>query len=67
MDGHLVEVSSKAAEIIQPLSWKITKSEGMPKKNIYSESGDLHTKMVVKFPKTLTDAQKALIEKILPE
>lgn len=37
----------------------------MPKRNVYSEFGDLHAKMVVEFPKTLSDKQKALINEIL--
>ena len=43
------------------------KGEGMPKRNAYSEFGDLHAKMIVNFPKSLTEEQKKLIEKILPD
>ena len=39
----------------------------MPKRNMYSESGDLHAKIIVNFPKTLTENQKKLIAMILPE
>jgi len=67
LDGHLVEVSSKPNEVIQPFSWKIIKDEGMPKRHLYSEYGDLHVKMIVVFPKTLTAEQKKLINMILPD
>jgi DnaJ-class molecular chaperone len=29
--------------------------EGMPKKNIHSEFGDLYAKMIINFPKSLTE------------
>lgn len=67
LDGHLVEISSKDDEIIQPFSWKVISGEGMPKRNMYSEFGDLHAKLNINFPKTLTEKQKKLIEQILPE
>lgn len=31
------------------------KGEGMPKRNVYSEFGDMHAKMLINFPKTLTE------------
>lgn len=43
------------------------KNEGMPKRNMYSEFGDLHSKMIINFPKTLTEKQKQMIAQILPE
>ena len=56
LDGHLVEIAS--TEVSQPFSWKVVKGEGMPKRNIHSESGDLHAKVNIQFPKTLTEKQK---------
>mmetsp|Transcript_32377 Transcript_32377/g.23913 ORF Transcript_32377/g.23913 Transcript_32377/m.23913 type:complete len:114 (+) Transcript_32377:697-1038(+) len=67
LDGHLVEVSSKPDEVVQPFSWKVVKGEGMPKKNYYSEFGDLHVRLIVDFPKSLTQEQKKLVEMILPD
>lgn len=43
LDNHLVEVSSN--EVVQPFEWKVVRGEGMPKRNMYSEKGDLHAKM----------------------
>lgn len=67
LDGHIVEVNSKPHEIIQPFQWKVLKGEGMPKRNVYSEFGELHSKIVVDFPKTLSEEQKALINEILSD
>jgi DnaJ-class molecular chaperone len=53
LDGHLVEIASQ--EVSQPFSWKIVRGEGMPKRNIHSESGDMHAKINIQFPKTLTE------------
>ena len=53
LDGHLVEISS--SEVVQPFSWKVIGNEGMPKKNVHSEFGDLQAKMLINFPKTLSD------------
>ena len=58
LDNHLVEIRSKPDEVIQPFSWKVIGGEGMPKKNLYSEFGDLHAKMIIEFPKTLTEKQR---------
>jgi DnaJ-class molecular chaperone len=60
LDGHLVEVSSD--EVSQPFSWKVVRGEGMPKRGIYSEFGDLHAKVNIQFPKALSEKQKQMIE-----
>ena len=65
LDGHLVEVSSD--EVSQPFSWKVVRGEGMPKRGIYSEFGDLHAKVNIQFPKALSEKQKQMIEQILPD
>ena len=57
-----MEVSSNYDEVVQPFSWKIVRSEGMPKRNIHSEFGDLHAKINIQFPKSLTEKQKQLID-----
>jgi DnaJ-class molecular chaperone len=62
-----VEISSLPNEVIQPFAWKIVKNEGMPKRDFYSEFGDLHVKMNIAFPKTLSEEQKKIINMILPE
>jgi DnaJ-related protein SCJ1 len=67
LDNHLVEVASNYNEVIQPFQWKVVQGEGMPKKNYYSEFGDLHAKMIVNFPKSLNEEQKRLIKMILPD
>jgi DnaJ-class molecular chaperone len=66
LDGHLVEISAKD-EVTQPFSWKVVKGEGMPKRNLYSEFGDLHSKLVIDFPKQLSDHQKLLINAALSD
>ena len=39
----------------------------MPKRNVYSEFGDLQGKIIVDFPKQLSDRQKMIINAILPD
>ena len=53
LDNHLVEISSES--VSQPFEWKVVKGEGMPKRNIHSESGDLQAKINIQFPKTLNE------------
>lgn len=67
LDGHLVEVSSSPEEVVQPFAWKVIRGEGMPRRNVYSESGDLHSKFNILFPKALTEKQKQMIDQILPD
>ena len=67
LDKHVVEINSKENEVTQPFSWKVLQGEGMPKRNMYSEFGDLHIKFIVDFPKQLTEQQKKLIRMALPD
>jgi len=67
LDGHKVKVETEAGEIIQPDQWLIIKGQGMPLRSVPSDFGDLHIKMKVKIPQTLTASQKEIIKTILPE
>lgn len=42
---------------MQPFSWKILPGEGMPIRGT-GEFGELHVKLIVNFPKELTEKQK---------
>lgn len=65
LDGHTVTISSPEGTVIQPFSWKIIPGEGMPIRGT-NDFGDLHVKMLVNFPKDLTDRQRQIIEMIFP-
>ena len=65
LDNHLVEISSDG--VSQPFEWKVVKGEGMPRRHIHSEAGDLHAKVNIQFPKALNERQRALIDQILPD
>ncbi len=66
LDGHEVVVRSSAKAIVQPFSKKILHGEGMPIR--YSDAyGEMQVKMLVNFPKSLSQQQKQLIELIFPE
>ncbi|KAF4315700.1 hypothetical protein BBO99_00009179 [Phytophthora kernoviae] len=56
LDGRWVEVVRD--EITPPRFVTVLKGEGMPKKDIPSERGQLHIKFHVQFPETLSDEQK---------
>ncbi|RLN48318.1 hypothetical protein BBJ29_009015 [Phytophthora kernoviae] len=56
LDGRWVEVVRD--EITPPRFVTVLKGEGMPKKNVPSERGQLHIKFHVQFPETLSDEQK---------
>ena len=57
LDSHQFKVNNEKDEIIQPDQWLIVKGKGMPIKNIPSSFGDLHIKMKVKFPTSVTNDQ----------
>lgn len=63
-DGRKVVVSN--SKITKPNEVKRIKEEGMPKKDIPSERGDLFVKFSLKMPSELTSQQKALVEQIFP-
>lgn len=52
--------------MVQPFSWKIIPGEGMPIRGT-SDYGELHVKMIVNFPKELTERQKQLVDLIFPQ
>jgi DnaJ-class molecular chaperone len=54
LDKHAFTVASKPNQIIQPDEWIIIKGEGMPKRGNPTEFGDMHVKMKVRLPATLT-------------
>lgn len=66
LDGHIVTIESKEGSVVQPFSWKILKGEGMPIRGT-TDYGELHVKMIVNFPKDLTERQKQLVDLIFPE
>ena len=54
LDGHIVKIENSKDQIIQPDQWLIIKGEGMPKRGVPSEKGDLHVKCKVVLPKKLS-------------
>jgi DnaJ family protein A protein 2 len=54
LDRHAFTVASKPNQIIQPDEWIIIKGEGMPKRGNPTEFGDMHVKMKVRLPASLT-------------
>ena len=66
LDGRYVDIKSNEGEVVQPFSWKVLKDEGMPIRGT-GDFGELHVKMIVNFPKELTDKQKQLVELIFAE
>lgn len=65
LDNHKFEVKSSFNEIIQPDQWIIIKGKGMPLRNDPESFGDLHVKMKVTLPKSLTAEQVKTIKEIL--
>ena len=57
LDSHKFTVKSEPGEIIQPDSWKVIKGEGMPIRDIPSDFGNMHVRMKVNLPTTLTETQ----------
>jgi DnaJ-class molecular chaperone len=57
LDGHIVKIESEPNQVIQPDQWLIIKGEGMPKRNVPSEFGDLHVKCKIVLPKKLSKKQ----------
>ena len=51
---------------MQPFSWKIINGEGMPIRGT-GQYGDLHVKLLVKFPTKLTPKQIELVDLIFPQ
>jgi len=65
IDGHTVEV--KSHKVTRDLQVITVKGEGMPIRDDPSTFGDLHIKVRVVFPTTLTAEQREAIGKVFPE
>lgn len=65
LDGRSLPISASSSRIIQPGQEERFPGEGMPISKKPGQKGDLIVKFVVKFPTTLTAAQKAEIKRIL--
>jgi len=64
LDGREIVVEDNG-KVIKPNEVRKIKGEGMPVHNFPSQTGDLHVTFHVKFPKTLTDAQKEQLRELL--
>ncbi|KAG9068845.1 hypothetical protein KI688_011131 [Linnemannia hyalina] len=65
LDGRSLPVSASSSKITQPGQEERFPGEGMPISKKPGQKGDLIVKFDVKFPTTLTAAQKAELKKIL--
>lgn len=54
LDGHECSLHSTYNKVTQPFSWNIIKSEGMPIKGRDTDFGELHAKLLIKFPTKLS-------------
>jgi len=63
MDGREVFVESD--KIVKPFQVIVVKGEGMPMRDAPSMKGDLHVKVHVNFPDTLTTVQRDTVLKLL--
>ena len=63
LDQSEVEVSQ--SDITKPFQVIKLRGEGMPHFEFPSERGDMLVKMIVDFPTALSDAQKAMVAKLL--
>ncbi|KAF9912807.1 hypothetical protein EC991_008669 [Linnemannia zychae] len=65
LDGRSLPVSASSSRIVQPGQEERFPGEGMPISKKPGQKGDLIVKFAVKFPTTLTAAQKSELKKIL--
>jgi DnaJ family protein B protein 4 len=65
LDGRSLPISASSSRIIQPGQEERFPGEGMPISKKPGQKGDLIVKFAVKFPTTLTAAQKTELKKIL--
>jgi len=65
LDGHEVEI--KQTDVTKHLQVLKTRSEGMPHRDDPASFGDLHVKVAVEFPKTLTPQQREAIAQVFPD
>eukprot|EP00439_Symbiodinium_sp_Y106_P066529 s994_g10.t2 len=65
LDGHEVEI--KQTDVTKHLQVLKTRNEGMPHRDDPASFGDLHVKVSVEFPKTLTPQQREAIAQVFPD
>jgi DnaJ-class molecular chaperone len=63
LDGSTIEVP--ITDVVNPTSIKIVRGKGMPITKQPGSFGNLIIKFDVKFPRSLTDTQKAQLREIL--
>lgn len=63
LDGREVVVESDG--VTKPFEVRRIKGEGMPVHNFPSQTGDMHVKFEIKFPKTLSSEQVATLKELL--
>jgi len=63
LDGREIVIESTG--VTKPMEVRKIKGEGMPVHNFPSQTGDLHVKFNVRFPKTLSEAQVAALRDLL--
>lgn len=60
-------VSLASADVTKPFEVRRVAGEGMPVHNFPSQKGDLHVLHEIKFPQTLSDAQRELVAELLAD
>lgn len=65
LDARKVWITS--TDVTKPFQVRRIAGEGMPVHNFPSQKGELHVLHHIAFPATLSDAQKQLIEELLPD
>lgn len=65
LDDHALSVDLPAGEIIKPGDMKVLRGQGMPSYR-HHEMGDLYVNLSVRFPDSLSEEQRGLLEKALP-
>jgi DnaJ-class molecular chaperone len=65
LDDRTVVLTS--AKVTKPFEVRAVQGEGMPVHNYPSQRGNLHVHHEIRFPATLTAAQKELVTQLLPE
>ncbi|KAJ1565737.1 hypothetical protein HK096_010983 [Nowakowskiella sp. JEL0078] len=65
LDGRAIEVKGGSERCIQPGEDIVILGEGMPVSKTPGKKGDLHVKVDVKFPRTLSNQQKSGIKNLI--
>ena len=66
LDGRVLHLKLDADKVIQPGDLKKIEGEGLPDRENLSRRGDLFIRMNLKLPESVTEAQKAAVEKEFP-